>query len=153
MREEIALTARAPVPSAVAGTDAREDGDGGLRDRLENLKDVTYTLLQEVRSLSHVPASEIKRGIDFYEEVQRFEVDLIRRTLDITGGHQGRACRLLGLKITTLNSMLKRYSISPDDYSPRRRAAAAPGAPDVAAHDDLPENRIPNLAEGENAQS
>lgn len=54
---------------------------------------------------------DISRGLNFYEEVRRFEIDLIRRALDQTGGHQSRAARLLGLNATTLNSKIKAYNI------------------------------------------
>ena len=54
---------------------------------------------------------DISRGVNFYEEVRRFETDLIRRALDQTGGHQSRAARLLGLNATTLNSKIKSYNI------------------------------------------
>jgi DNA-binding NtrC family response regulator len=43
--------------------------------------------------------------------VRKFEVDLIRRALEQTGGHQSRAARLLGLNATTLNSKIKTYNI------------------------------------------
>ncbi|MGI8789150.1 MAG: sigma-54-dependent transcriptional regulator [Pyrinomonadaceae bacterium] len=56
---------------------------------------------------------DISRGINFYDEVRRFETDLIRRSLDQTGGHQSRAARLLGLNATTLNSKIKSYNILP----------------------------------------
>ncbi|MEZ5427427.1 MAG: sigma-54 dependent transcriptional regulator [Pyrinomonadaceae bacterium] len=56
---------------------------------------------------------DIARGVNFYDEVRRFEVDLIRRALDQTGGHQSRAARLLGLNATTLNSKIKSYNILP----------------------------------------
>jgi DNA-binding protein Fis len=49
--------------------------------------------------------------VNFYDEVRRFETDLIRRALDQTGGHQSRAARLLGLNATTLNSKIKSYNI------------------------------------------
>lgn len=55
---------------------------------------------------------DIGRGVNFYDEVKRFEIDLIRRALDQTGGHQSRAARLLGLNATTLNSKIKSYNIS-----------------------------------------
>lgn len=55
---------------------------------------------------------ELGRGISFYDEVRRFEIDLIRRALDQTGGHQSRAARLLGMNATTLNSKIKTYNIS-----------------------------------------
>ncbi len=54
---------------------------------------------------------DIARGVNFYDEVRRFETDLIRRSLDQTGGHQSRAARLLGLNATTLNSKIKSYNI------------------------------------------
>jgi DNA-binding NtrC family response regulator len=54
---------------------------------------------------------DVGRGIDFYDEVRRFEVDLIRRALKQTGGHQSRAARLLGMNATTLNSKIKTYNI------------------------------------------
>ncbi len=54
---------------------------------------------------------EIGRGVNFYDEVKKFEIDLIRRALDQTTGHQSRAARLLGLNATTLNSKIKSYNI------------------------------------------
>lgn len=56
---------------------------------------------------------DIAQGITFYDEVKKFEIDLIRRALDQTGGHQSRAARLLGLNPTTLNSKIKSYNIIP----------------------------------------
>ena len=54
---------------------------------------------------------DVSRGIDFYDEVRRFEIELIRRALEQTGGHQSRAARLLGMNATTLNSKIKTYNI------------------------------------------
>ncbi|MFN2482844.1 MAG: sigma-54-dependent transcriptional regulator [Pyrinomonadaceae bacterium] len=56
-------------------------------------------------------AIDVSRGIDFYDEVRRFEVDIIRRALEQTGGHQSRAARMLGMNATTLNSKIKTYNI------------------------------------------
>jgi DNA-binding NtrC family response regulator len=72
---------------------------------------------QSVVSSSHNGASngavqDIGRGINFYEEVRRFEIDLIRRALEQTSGHQSRAARLLGMNATTLNSKIKTYNIN-----------------------------------------
>jgi DNA-binding NtrC family response regulator len=72
---------------------------------------------QSVVSSSHGGASnaavhDIGRGVNFYEEVRRFEIDLIRRALEQTGGHQSRAARLLGMNATTLNSKIKTYNIN-----------------------------------------
>lgn len=86
-----------------------------LNSQIEALKDVALSLLHEVQSLGAVKNAEVRRGINFYEEVRRFEADLIRRALIQTGGHQMRAARLLNLKVSTLNSIIKRYQIDPFD--------------------------------------
>lgn len=60
------------------------------------------------------PAStgiDVTRGVNFYDEVRRFEIEIIRRALEQTGGHQSRAARLLGMNATTLNSKIKTYNI------------------------------------------
>lgn len=54
---------------------------------------------------------DLSHGVSFYDEVKNYEIDLIRRALDQTGGHQSRAARLLGLNATTLNSKIKSYNI------------------------------------------
>ncbi len=58
---------------------------------------------------------DISQGLTFYDEVKKFEIDLIQRALDQTGGHQSRAARLLGLNATTLNSKIKSYNLSMRD--------------------------------------
>jgi DNA-binding NtrC family response regulator len=62
------------------------------------------------RFASHI---DLSRGISFYDEVNRFQIDLIRRALELTGGHQSRAAKLLGLNTTTLNSKIKYYRLKP----------------------------------------
>ncbi len=56
---------------------------------------------------------DISQGVTFYDEVKKFEIDMIQRALEQTGGHQSRAARLLGLNATTLNSKIKSYNIVP----------------------------------------
>jgi transcriptional regulator with GAF, ATPase, and Fis domain len=50
-------------------------------------------------------------GINLREVIASFERRIIESTLDATGGVQKDAARLLGLKPTTLNEMIKRHSI------------------------------------------
>lgn len=71
-------------------------------------------LAREMLRASEGVSSEIDitRGVNFYDEVRKYETDLIVRALDQTGGHQSRAARLLGLNATTLNSKIKSYNIS-----------------------------------------
>jgi transcriptional regulator with GAF, ATPase, and Fis domain len=67
-------------------------------------------------------------GISLRDVIANFERRLIETTLDSTGGVQKEAARLLGLKPTTLNEMIKRHNI----VLPRereRRAALGPAGP------------------------
>ena len=82
-----------------------------LPGQIEMLQKAALSLLKEVQTISTLEAADIVRGIKFYDEVERFERELIMRALELTGGHQVRAARLLGLKVTTLNSKVKRYRI------------------------------------------
>lgn len=68
---------------------------------------------ESIRSSEGASGSiDLAKGVNFYDEVKRFEIDLIRRALEQTGGHQSRAARLLGLNATTLNSKIKSYNIA-----------------------------------------
>jgi len=78
---------------------------------ITTLRELTFKLLRKVESIGEVHMPDIESGVDFYDEVSRFEIDLIRRALVQTGGHQRRAARLLNLKVTTLNSKIKHYNI------------------------------------------
>ncbi|HKS30635.1 MAG TPA: helix-turn-helix domain-containing protein [Pyrinomonadaceae bacterium] len=96
--------------------EAHDDGSEEVasKSKTKQLKNLALSLLMEVQALSEVPTLDIKNGIDFYQEVSRFEVDLIQRALAHTGGNQVRAARLLNMKVTTLNSKIKHYNISVD---------------------------------------
>ena len=82
------------------------------QNKLKGLKQLTVKLLREVQALTEVQTVSITEGLDFYDEVSRFEIELIQRALLHTAGHQGRAARLLNLKVTTLHSKIKHYKIS-----------------------------------------
>lgn len=79
---------------------------------INSLRELTLRLLREVQSMGEVHTVDLEGGLDFYSEVSRFEVDLIKRALLQTAGHQGRAAKLLNLKVTTLNSKIKHYNLS-----------------------------------------
>jgi len=49
---------------------------------------------------------------DFYTEVERFEINLIKSALRITGGSQVKAAKLLKLNATTLNAKLKLFKLT-----------------------------------------
>ncbi|HEV7397012.1 MAG TPA: helix-turn-helix domain-containing protein [Pyrinomonadaceae bacterium] len=100
-----------------------------MDNRLNTLREVALTLLREVESF-RVSQPATKRTVRLHEEVRRFEIDLIRSALSRTSGNQTRAAQLLGVKITTLNTKIKRYKIAPVGYE----AADEPlnGQPSVA---------------------
>lgn len=86
--------------------------EAALESRLEALREVALNLLNEVESLQRAQPPHPDRKLRLHDEVQQFEIDLIRTTLDRTNGNQTRAARLLGVKLTTLNTKIKRYQIS-----------------------------------------
>jgi transcriptional regulator with GAF, ATPase, and Fis domain len=96
------------------------------QNKIELLTQMAFQLFREMQSLSEVPTLNIDAGLDFYDEVTRFEVDLITRALLRTGGHQGRAARLLNLKVTTLNSKIKHYDIKLEAFAPGHHSLATP---------------------------
>lgn len=82
-----------------------------IGEKIDVLREATIALLDEVKSLGSMRKVEIENGINFDDEVKSFEILLIERALERTGGSQLRAARLLNLKHTTLNAKIKRYDI------------------------------------------
>lgn len=96
------------------------NGDSAVpssRHKIATVKQLAIRLLREVQSIREVEVRSLGTGIDFYAEVSRFEIDLIKCALLQTAGHQRQAARLLNLKVTTLNSKIKHYNISLDGFS------------------------------------
>jgi DNA-binding NtrC family response regulator len=85
--------------------------EASLSNHVEVLKDLAQALIREIDRLRNTQLPDVERGVNFYQEVERFEVDLIRSALERTNGHQTRAARLLGINVTTLNHKIKRYKI------------------------------------------
>ena len=79
--------------------------------RARYLEDLFLNFLAEVETLGVRRDLEIEHGLNLREEVRRFEIDLIKCALQRTGGHQGRAAALLGVKATTLNAKIKLYQL------------------------------------------
>jgi transcriptional regulator with GAF, ATPase, and Fis domain len=83
-----------------------------LMDRkVSHLKILALSLLREIASAEKIDARDRADAIDLQAEVRRFEAELIRSALIQTNGRQRRAARLLGTKVTTLNTKIKRYNI------------------------------------------
>jgi DNA-binding NtrC family response regulator len=95
--------------------------DHPVRDRVQRLVTLALSLLNEAQNLARdkafteasaqLKSLNVAEGIDFYKEVERFEIELIRLALDRTHGCQAKAARLLRIKATTLNSKIKLLGI------------------------------------------
>lgn len=82
--------------------------------RLSALKILALSLLRQVETLENQSSVETLPDWDLQLEVRRFEAELIRNALIRTGGRQRRAAHLLGMKVTTLNTKIRRYHIEFD---------------------------------------
>ena len=89
--------------------------------RLEKIKSMASALLREAETLDHenalaeasaaVENLNGRSGVNFFDEVRRFEMQLISRALELNNGNQARAARMLGLGTTTLNYKIKSYEM------------------------------------------
>jgi transcriptional regulator with GAF, ATPase, and Fis domain len=96
--------------------------DEAFESRLSSLRDVAIELLNAVDGL-RTTTSNGNHKLKLYEEVRKFEIDLIRTALVRTAGNQSRAARLLGVKHTTLNAKIKRYGIPVENIGSEEIAA------------------------------
>jgi DNA-binding NtrC family response regulator len=83
--------------------------------RISALKILALSLLRQVETLENQSSGETLPDWDLQLEVRRFEAELIRNALIRTGGRQRRAAHLLGMKVTTLNTKIRRYHIEFDE--------------------------------------
>lgn len=84
-------------------------------NKLEAIKILTRALFRELEFLDEGSAQQVTGDISLYDEVHRFEAELIRSALISTGGRQRRAARLLKMSISTLNAKIKRYKLDSDE--------------------------------------
>ena len=100
---------------------APAQGTSELEQRVQQLTLLAKALASEIETLQTELANERGRdkqvvldndGIDFYREVERYEIELITSALKRCGGNQTQAARLLRMKSTTLNAKLKHYGIN-----------------------------------------
>ena len=85
-----------------------------VQEKITSLRENVFALIQEIRELGSVSFTDVSRGIDLPDVIRRLEIRLIERALEETNGHQVNAARLLGLKVTTLNSKIKRFGLQTD---------------------------------------
>lgn len=97
------------------------------QSQIEALKSLSLLLVREIDSLDERQSAleneiENKKPISLAEELQRFEINMIRCALIRAAGKQIEAARLLGLKPTTLYEKIKRYNITMNDLNGEVRA-------------------------------
>ena len=83
-----------------------------LNSKLANLSNLVSSLNAAVEDLESLDLAKMDEQFDFYHEVERFEIKLIKSALRITGGSQIRAAKLLKLNATTLNAKIKSFKLS-----------------------------------------
>ena len=88
---------------------------------IDELKSSQIALTLALKALSLMrnaaelqPLSRYDR-IDFYEEVQRFQIKLIIDALILSCGSKKQAAELLGLKLSTLSMMINRYNLDSNE--------------------------------------
>ncbi len=88
-----------------------------------NLKKLSNLLLQDLQKIETIFCLELKDNINLFDEVRRFEMNLITTALLHTGGNQRRSATLLGISPSNLCQKLKTYGITfdrPGKPVPRR---------------------------------
>ena len=102
--------------------DAPAESTSELEQRVQQLTLLAKALASEIEILQAELATDRNRdkpvvldndGIDFYHEVERYEIELIKSALNRCGGNQTQAARLLHMKSTTLNAKMKHYGLNP----------------------------------------
>ena len=89
-----------------------------LLNSAQLMQELSGTLAVIAEALQNTQLPDVEHGINFYEEVRQFEIELINCALRLAGGRQKKAAQLLNLKESTLNTKIKLYNIkrhSPDD--------------------------------------
>jgi DNA-binding NtrC family response regulator len=105
----------APQPTGVLAGNGNGNASG--TNAVCRLRLLIAELIQEVELIDygHTPSVEMRLQqtdqINFYEEVARFEIALIKTALYRAHGHQVNAARLLNLNSSTLNAKIKQYDM------------------------------------------
>jgi DNA-binding NtrC family response regulator len=91
--------------------EAQPASGGNEVGEIERLYHLFTTLAAALDNLLSTRKPDLSTGVDFYEEVTRFEVGLIKQSLRLASGSQIKAAKMLNLKPTTLNNKIKVYKI------------------------------------------
>ncbi len=106
-----AIRRRKPDISLAISSDRVRADATAAQHKIRVLKQIVMELQRELESLNQVPTPAVEQGLDFYDEVSHFEIEMIKRALAFVDGHQKKAAQLLNLKESTLGAKIKRYCI------------------------------------------
>lgn len=87
-----------------------------IREIIESLSNALVTL-ESIKEAELIQLLKLhvqnfpNNGVDFYKLTRSYEKTLIENALKKTKGSQTKAAKLLNLRLTTLNAMIKRYNI------------------------------------------
>ena len=84
-----------------------------LYSKIATINRLVASLNDAVSDLESPDLPELDEQFDFYEEVERFEANLIKNALRITSGSQVKAAKLLKLNTSTLNAKMKTLKLLP----------------------------------------
>lgn len=103
--------------------------------RISLIRKLGMKMLEELNFLDLNENQGLADGLNLYEEVRKFEIDLIKVALCLTAGNQSEAAKLLQTNVTTLNSKIKKLRISVHPWG----TAAHPSSPQrpKAVHSQL----------------
>ena len=90
----------------------RRAANESVQESIKFLNTLLNTLSRAKDALTAYQPPQVQQGIDFYEEVTKFEISLIQQALKQTKGCQYKAASLLRLKPSTLNSKIKNLKIN-----------------------------------------
>ena len=77
----------------------------------KNLKTLSSLLLHDLQKIETLFCLDLKNSIDLFDEVRRFEMNLIVTALLHTGGSQRRSAALLGISPSNLSYKMKTYGV------------------------------------------
>ena len=89
----------------------RRSNNSEFVTKMEVLRSMIRSLLHEASLRTQPVQIDPEKGIDFYDSVARYEIQLIESALEVAGGRQNRAAQLLNMRTTTLSSKMKQFNI------------------------------------------
>jgi DNA-binding NtrC family response regulator len=90
---------------------ARRSNNSEFVTKMEVLRSMVRSLLHEAALRTQPVQIDPEKGIDFYDSVARYEIQLIESALEVAGGRQNRAAKLLNMRTSTLCSKMKHLNI------------------------------------------